>query len=65
MTAVVAPEIWLSYFDGHRKKNNRQTTAPQTHIAFIIPRFKGTVSHHKSGTGKNQGRQRRTHRDNR
>ena len=42
------------------KQNNRHTTPPQTHIAFIVPRPKGIGSRHKSGTGKNQGRQRTT-----
>ena len=46
------------------KQNNRHKTPPQTHISFIMPRFKGISSHHKSGTGKNQGRKRTTPRDN-
>ena len=46
------------------KQNNRHTTPPQTHIAFIMPRPKGIVSHHKSVTGNNQGRQKTTPRDN-
>ena len=47
------------------KKNNRHTTPPQTHIAFIVPRFKVIGSRHKSRIGNNQGRQRMTPRDNR
>ena len=47
------------------KKNNRHTTPPQNHIAFVMPRPKGIVSLHKSGTGKNQSRQRTTPHDNR
>ena len=47
------------------KKNNRHTTPPQTHIAFIVPRFKVIGSRHKSGTGNNQGRQQTTPCDNR
>ena len=39
------------------KQNNSHTTPPQTHIAFIVPRFKGIGSFHKSGTGNNQVRQ--------
>ena len=59
MTAVVAPKSWLSNFVGHLKNNNNSnTTTPQTHIAFIVPRLKGIGSHNKSGTWKNQGRQR-------
>ena len=34
------------------KQNNRHTTPPETHIEFIMPRFKGIGSRHKSGTGK-------------
>ena len=47
------------------KQNNRHTTPPQNHIVFIVPRFKGIGSCHKSGTGGNQGRQRTTHHDDR
>ena len=47
------------------KQNNRHTTLPQTHIEFIMPRPKGIGSCHKSGTGKNQDRQRTTPSDNR
>ena len=47
------------------KKNNRHTTPPQTHITFIVPRPKGIGICHKSGTGKNQGRQRTTSHGNR
>ena len=47
------------------KQNNRHTTPPQTHIAFIMPRPKGIGSCHKSGTGNNQGKQKTTPRDNR
>ena len=39
------------------EQNNRHTTPPQTHIAFIIPRPKGIGSRHKSGTGNNQDKQ--------
>ena len=46
------------------KQNNMNTKPPQTHIAFIIPRFKIIGSRQKSGTGNNQGRQRNTPRDN-
>ena len=42
------------------KQNNRHTTPPQTHIEFIMPRFKGIGSCHKIGTGNNQGRQQTT-----
>ena len=52
MTSVVAPKSWLSPFDGLRQKNYRHTKPPQTHIAFIMPCFKGIGSCHKSGTGK-------------
>ena len=65
MNAVVAPKTRLSPFDGHRQKqNNRPTTPPQTHILLFMPRPKGIVSCHKSGTGNNQGRQRTTTCDN-
>ena len=47
------------------KQNNRHTTPPQTRITFIVPRFNGIGSRHKSGIGKNQVRQRTTPRDNR
>ena len=47
------------------KQNNRHTKPPQTHIAFIMPRFKGIGSRQKSGTGNNQGRKRTAPRDNR
>ena len=47
------------------KQNNKHTTPPQTPIEFIIPRPKGIVSCHKSGTGDNQGRQWTTPHDNR
>ena len=65
MTAVVAQKNWLSTFLVNNKQNNRHTTPPQTHIAFIMPRSKGIGSCHKSETGNNQGRQRMTARDNR
>ena len=65
MTEVVAPKIWPSSFDGHQQQNNRHTTPPQTHIAFIMPRPKGIGRYHKSGTGNNQGRQQKTPHDNR
>ena len=65
MTAVVAPKIWLSPFDGHRQKNNTHTILPQTHIVLIMPRPNGIGSRHKSGTGNNQGMQQTTPRDNR
>ena len=64
MTAVVAPKHLLSTFYSHQKQNNKHTTPPQTHTAFIMPRFKGIVSRHKSGTGNNQGRQQTNPRDN-
>ena len=60
MTAVVAPKNWISSFDGHEQKNNRHTTPPQTHIAFIMPRPKGIGRCHKSGTCNNQGRKKTT-----
>ena len=63
MNAVVAPKSWLSSFYGHQKQI-RHTTSPQTHIVFIIPRPKGIGIRHKSGTGKNQGRQQTTPCDN-
>ena len=47
------------------KQNNRHKTPPQTHIAFVMPRFKGIVSLHKSGVGNNQGRQQTIPCDNR
>ena len=48
------------------KKNIRHTISPQTHIVFIMPcSKKGLGRCHKSGTGDNQGRRRRTPRDNR
>ena len=47
------------------KKNNRHTISTQTNIVFIMPRPKGIVSCHKSGTGNNQGRQRTNPRDKR
>ena len=50
---------WLS-----KKQNNRHTTPLKTHIAFIMPRFKGIGSRHKNGTWNNQGRQRNIPRDN-
>ena len=65
ITAVVAPKRWLSPFDGHQQQKYRHRTPPQTHIAFIMPRPKGIVVCHKIGTGKNQGGQRTTPRDNR
>ena len=40
-----------------KKQNNRHTISPQTHIALIMPHFKGIVSCQKSGTGNNQGMQ--------
>ena len=46
------------------KQNNRHTTPPQTHIAFIMPRFKVIGSRHKSGTGNNQVRQQMNPLDN-
>ena len=46
------------------KQNNRHTTPPQTHIAFIMPRPKGIVIRYKIGTWKNQGRQRTSPCDN-
>ena len=48
-----------------KKQNNRHTTPPKNHIAFIMPRQKGIVSCHKSGTGNNQVRQQTTPSDNR
>ena len=47
------------------KKNNRHTTPPHTHIAFIMPLPKGIGRCHKSGTGNNQGKQQTTPYDNR
>ena len=47
------------------KQNNRHRILPQTNILFIMPLPKGIVSRHKSGTEKNQGRQRTTTRDKR
>ena len=65
MTSVVAPKVGSHLLMAINKQKNRHTTPPQTHIEFIIPRFKGIGSCHKSGTGNNQGRQRTTPRDNR
>ena len=47
------------------KQNNRHKTPRKTHIAFIMPCFKGIGSLHKIGTGNNQGRQRMNPRRNR
>ena len=47
------------------KQNIRHTISPQTHIVFIMPRPKDIGSCHKSGAGKNQGRQRTNPCDNR
>ena len=46
-------------------KNNRYTTPPQTHIAFIVACPKGIGHCNKSGTGKNQGRQQKIPHDDR
>ena len=65
MTAVIAPKSWLlTFFWPSTTTNNRNITPPQTHITFIMPRPKGIGGRHKSGTGKNQGRQLTTHCDN-
>ena len=48
-----------------KKQNNSHTTPQQTHITFIMPHPKGIGRFHKSGTGKNQGRQQTTPHDNR
>ena len=47
------------------KQNIRHTTPPHTHILFIMPCPKVIGICHKSGTGKNQDRQRMTPRGNR
>ena len=48
------------------KQNKSHTISPQSHIVLIMPCFKkGLGRCHKSGTGNNQGRRRRTPRDNR
>ena len=47
------------------KQNNRHATPPQTNIYFIMPRTKGIGSRHRSGTGKNHGRQQTSPNDNR
>ena len=47
-----------------KRQNNRHTTLPRTHIAFIMPHPKGIGSRHKSWTGNNQGRQRNNPCDN-
>ena len=65
MTAAVAKKIGSHLLLDINKQNNRHTTPPQTHIAFIVPRPKGIGSWHKSGTGNNQGRQQTTPFDNR
>ena len=65
MNAVVALKVGSYLLMSMNKQNNRHTKPPQTHIAFIVPRPKGIGSRHKSETGKNQGRQRTTPRDNR
>ena len=57
MTAVVAQKIGSHLLSDINKQNNRHTTPPKTHIAFIMPRPKGIGSLHRSGTGNNQGRQ--------
>ena len=65
MTAVVAPKIGSHLLMAINKQNNRHTILPQTDILFIMPCPKGIGSHHKSGKGKNQGRQQTTPRYNR
>ena len=65
MTAVVAKKVGSRLLLAINKQNNRHTTPPQNHIAFIVPLTKGICSRQKSGTGNNQGRQRTTPRDNR
>ena len=64
MTSVVTPKVGSHLLMAIDKQNNRHTTPPQTHIAFIIPRFKDIGSCHKSGTGNYQGRQQTTPHDN-
>ena len=63
MTEVVASKIGSHFLMAINKKNNRHTTPPQAHIAFIMPRPKGIVSRHKSGTLNYQGRIQNTPRD--
>ena len=64
MNAVVLPKIGSHILMATYKQNNRLTTPSQNHIAFIMPRFKGIGTRHKSGIGNNQGRQQTTNRDN-
>ena len=48
------------------KQNIRNTISPQTHTLFVMTRSKKSLGrYHKSGTGNNQGRRRKTPRDNR
>ena len=65
MTAVVVLKSGSHLLMAIDKQKNSHTTPPQTHISFIVPRFKGIGSCHKSGTWNNQGRQRTTPHDNR
>ena len=65
MTAVVAPKVGSRLLMAIYKQNNRPTTTPKNHIAFIMPLLKGIGNLHKSGTGNNQGRQQTTPNDNR
>ena len=65
MTAVVAPKSCLSLLMAIKKQNNRHTTPQQNHTVFIMPLPKGIGSRHKSGTWKNQSRQRTNPHDKR
>ena len=46
------------------KQNNRDTTPPQTRIAFVMPCPKDIGTYHKSGTRNNQVKQQKTTCDN-